>query len=113
MFFVCELCYEKQSSDGGQGPWPYTISKQSEQTNRVAAKLIPLAKGALLAGKAVNGVAGIGKLMVRCVYHQHRSGSSAPTPHTVTTPRRTKHPTPPHATPRHPTPPHTNPRYPT
>ena len=65
MFFVCEMCYEKQSSDGEQGPWPYTISKQSEQTNRVAAKLIPLAKGALLAGKAVNGVAGIGKLMVR------------------------------------------------
>mmetsp|Transcript_5671 Transcript_5671/g.13131 ORF Transcript_5671/g.13131 Transcript_5671/m.13131 type:complete len:815 (+) Transcript_5671:732-3176(+) len=63
MFFVCELCYEKQSSDGEQGPWPYTISKQSEQTNRVAAKLIPLAKGALLAGKAVNGIAGIGKLM--------------------------------------------------
>ena len=107
MFFVCELCYEKQSSDGGQGPWPYTISKQSEQTNRIAAKLIPLAKGALLAGKAVNGIAGIGKLMVRCL----PSASLRPLP--SNTPYRYHHAAPPHttlppshATPRNPTPPH-------
>ena len=112
MFFVCELCYEKQSSDGGQGPWPYTISKQSDQTNRVAAKLIPLAKGALLAGKAVNGIAGIGKLMVRCL------PSASLRPLRSNTPYRYHHAappqtTPPHATLRHATPTHANPRQPT
>mmetsp|Transcript_49080 Transcript_49080/g.138976 ORF Transcript_49080/g.138976 Transcript_49080/m.138976 type:complete len:829 (+) Transcript_49080:968-3454(+) len=60
MYLVCERCLTRQE-DGG--PWPYKITKQSERTDRIAAKLIPLAQKGIQVTTAVNTVAAISQLI--------------------------------------------------
>ena len=62
MFLVCELCFELQESSSKEGPWPVKITSPSDKTLQVAATLVPLAKGFVQVSRAVNGVAGFGRV---------------------------------------------------
>ena len=62
MSLVCELCFELQQSSSEEGPWPVKITSPSDKTLQVAATLVPLAKGFVQVSRAVNGVAGFGRV---------------------------------------------------